>query len=114
MSFGLCALVLSGVKNIFRYQDPFEEYKTRLARKLAHQTELASKPKETQQKDVTNDMNWFGMKLGSNTSAVLGADGGEVGKYLDLKRPRQSLSTLDGPQEKKKQKTLGFGDFSSW
>ncbi|GJJ08795.1 hypothetical protein Clacol_003014 [Clathrus columnatus] len=90
-------------------QDPFEEYKTRLTRKLAHQTE--AEPQEIQPKE-RDDMNWFGVKLAPTADAVIGNGDGGVGKYLDLKRSRE-VDFSDGPPEKKKQKKIGFASLAS-
>ena len=110
-----------------RYQDPFEDYKTRLAKKLAHRAnaEAGAKPQQKQPQKEGDDVNWFGVKLGAGTAdAVQGAIahgkrelGPVVGKYLDLKRPRDEPTNevgLGGPQESKKRKKLGFGDFEGW
>jgi len=69
-------------------------------------------------------VNWFGVKLGAGAaSAILGADGKDtadtaagVGKYLNLKRPREEpvVSAVGGAQEAKKRKKVGFGDFQGW
>lgn len=64
-------------------------------------------------------MNWFGVKIGAGAAdAVLGSNGNEgtgVGKYLDLKRPREEpTGRLDGVPETKKRRQVGFGDFEGW
>lgn len=60
-----------------------------------------------------DDVNWFGVKIGSGNFALNGgeADSGGVGKYLNLKRPQEGSSA--GEESKKKRK-LGFGDFEGW
>lgn len=97
-----------------RYQDPFEDYKTRLAKKLAKRAEAeqnpAQKQKSTDRKEG-DDINWFGVKVGTGDSAFVSDNGGgAVGKYLNLKRPLAGGSAEDA---KKKRKT-GFGDFDGW
>lgn len=97
-----------------RYQDPFEDYKRRLAKKLAKRAEAEQNPTlQTEPKKEGDDVNWFGLKVGLETSDTIGVGGG-VGKYLSLKRPASSVSG-DGvqPEEGKKRK-LGFGDFSNF
>jgi peptidyl-prolyl cis-trans isomerase-like protein 2 len=72
-------------------------------------------------KKDTDDMNWFGTKLGAgpDLGPETGSSGsaGGVGRYLNLKRP------LDGPpnpfgkipvEEGAKKRKLGFGDFEGW
>jgi len=61
----------------------------------------------------TDDVNWFGVKIGSENSAPNGGgvNNGGIGKYLNLKRP------YEGPivgEESKKKRKLGFGDFEGW
>ncbi|KAJ7783665.1 cyclophilin-like domain-containing protein [Mycena maculata] len=103
------------ITEIVIYQDPFEEYKTRLAKKLARRMEAgqgSSTEKATQKKEG-DDINWFGVKLGSGDSAVSAATGGGVGKYLNLKRPQEAVADQGGNDSKKKRKT-GFGSFDNW
>lgn len=65
-------------------------------------------------------MNWFGVKVGLSGTGVGG--GGGVGKYLSLgggtslKRPAETaaLSNLDLPEESKKKRKIGFGNFDAW
>ena len=96
---------------LHRYQDPFEDYKTRLAKKLAKRAEAeqnGQNPQETE-KRAGDDMNWFGVKVGSETTTSATAGGG-VGKYLNLKRPAVT-GTPDEPPKKRK---LGFGNFENF
>ena len=101
----------------YRYQDPFEEYKTRQEKKRAKQAaaqDTAIKKAAEQKKD--DDLNWFGVKIGANRSGAGG--GGGVGKYLNLKRPRgvkdeKAIVDLDDPKDGKKRK-IGFGEFEGW
>lgn len=114
------------------YQDPFEEYRKRHAKKLARQAAAEANGianGEQDSKQQKDNINWFGLKVGSN-SAAFGTgesrtDG--VGKYLslsgsntgNLKRPQAVLSSTSedsGPvlEEPKKKRRLGFGDFESW
>lgn len=101
------------------YQDPFEEYKTRLAKKLAHRAQAETNPQPTHK--AGDDVNWFGVKLGAGAAdAILGSNGNEaagVGKYLNLKRPRDEPmgeKVALGGLETKKRKKIGFGDFEAW
>jgi len=99
------------ITEVIIYQDPFDEYKKRLAKKLAKRAEkdnAVTSVDETKKDDV----NWFGVKIGSGNSALnREADSGGVGKYLNLKRLQESSSA--GEESKKKRK-LGFGDFEGW
>ena len=94
------------------YQDPFEDYKTRLAKKLAKRAEGEIRGPVEEKKD---EVNWFGVKVGSNNSALtLGEKGsGGVGKYLGLKRPQSSIETTVADDPKKKRR-IGFGNFEGW
>ena len=100
----------------FSYQDPFEDYKTRLAKKLARRAENANTPAAEETKK--DDVNWFGTKIGSDTSALnFGGTGNPgVGKYLNLKRPAASTPSGGGGagEEPKKKRKTGFGDFEGW
>ncbi|KAF8523093.1 cyclophilin-like domain-containing protein [Hysterangium stoloniferum] len=104
------------IKEVVIYQDPFEDYKSRLARKLAHRAEAETNPRTETKPKEGNDTNWFGVKLTAESEeAVLGGGGkGGIGKYLDLKRPRDGGSGPEEPPETKKRKKLGFGDFEGW
>lgn len=110
------------------YHDPFEEYKQRLARKLAHRAEAeksgggvdAVKKKES---GTNDDVNWFGTRIGGGDAAFGGKGStGGVGRYLNVsgKRlrdegtPAASGGGGDVGQETKKKKKLGFGDFEGW
>ncbi|TFK77208.1 cyclophilin-like protein [Pluteus cervinus] len=101
------------ITEVVVYQDPFEEYKTRQAKKLAKRAEAeqSGQDKSTGKKD---DVNWFGVKVGTGGSVFDGtkkAEGG-VGKYLGSAK---SLDRADSIAERpaKKRKT-GFGEFEGW
>ncbi|KAF7306818.1 Cyclophilin-type peptidyl-prolyl cis-trans isomerase [Mycena indigotica] len=101
------------IKEVIIYQDPFQEYKDRLAKKLARkkEAEQGTGTDGVMQKKEGDDMNAFGVKLGSGNSVFGAAREGGVGKYLNLKRPTPAT---DGGSEKKKQRTTGFGSFDNW
>ncbi|KAJ7225631.1 cyclophilin-like domain-containing protein [Mycena pura] len=103
------------ITEIIIYQDPFEEYKTRLAKKLAKkkEAEQGDSADKATQKNEGDDINWFGVKIGSGNSVFGAASSGGVGKYLSLKRP-QAAVVDQGESEKKKQRTSGFGSFDNW
>ena len=101
-TFGATMLILC------RYQDPFEDYKQRLAKKLARKNESEDASKSTTASTTKEDVNWFGVKVGSETSAPAGGVSG-VGKYLNLKRPATSA-----PVEASKKRKLGFGNFDNF
>jgi peptidyl-prolyl cis-trans isomerase-like protein 2 len=93
------------------YQDPFEDYKTRLAKKLAKRAEGETRGPVEEKKD---EVNWFGVKVGSDNSALAsGEKGGGVGKYLSLKRPPSFIETTAADDAKKKRR-IGFGNFEGW
>ena len=94
------------------YQDPFEDYKTRLAKKLAKRAEGETRGPVEEKKD---EINWFGVKVGSNNSTLTLEENGSggVGKYLGLKRPQRSSETTVAHDAKKKRR-IGFGNFEGW
>jgi peptidyl-prolyl cis-trans isomerase-like 2 len=105
-------------RSFFRYQDPFEEYRSRLAKKLAKQAEAQEK-KAPEKKDG-DDINWFGVRVGTNSAAFgTGSVSGGVGKYLNnsggFKRPKGDDDAQAGAQEEnRKKRKLGFCDFDAW
>jgi len=103
----LSAIKITGIEI---FQDPFEDYKARLKRKLERQAERAEE-KKLGPKEVDRTT-WFGTKLGEKDRA-LDLSGVGVGRYLKRAAPEDAPKAEVGG-EKKKQKTLGFGDFSSW
>ena len=99
------------------YQDPFEEYKVRLAKKLAKKTEAqnsANNQPAMTEKKPGDGINWFGVKLGTESAigtARGGSGSGGVGRYLDLKRPAEAAATsVEHPKKRK----LGFGEFENF
>ncbi|PPQ67056.1 hypothetical protein CVT25_005657 [Psilocybe cyanescens] len=106
------------ITEVVIYQDPFEDYKTRLAKKLAKRVEdvrpgAPGAPRIEKKEEV----NWFGTKIGSDASALdLGGKNGAgagIGKYLNLKRPQAAITT-SGSDDSKKKRKVGFGDFEGW
>ncbi|KAJ2919248.1 hypothetical protein MD484_g1125, partial [Candolleomyces efflorescens] len=101
------------ITEVVIYQDPFEDYKTRHAKKLARRAEATMPEAAPEQKK--DDVNWFGLKVGSSSAAFgTGDTGGGVGKYLNLKRPAETPVAASAPGEPQKKRKLGFGDFSGW
>ena len=106
----------SSLRRPHSYQDPFEDYKVRLAKKLAKKAEAqnsASNQAATAEKKPGDGINWFGVKLGAEgaTSSAEGGSGlGGVGKYLSLKRPTQTAAPVEHPKKRK----LGFGEFENF
>ncbi|KAH0590867.1 Peptidyl-prolyl cis-trans isomerase-like 2 [Termitomyces sp. J132] len=101
------------ITEVVIYQDPFEDYKKRLANKLAKkaQSEEASKSNSLEKKEG-DEINWFGVKVGSDSSSA--AESGGVGKYLSLKRPQVTTTQNGAADEPRKKRKTGFGDFSGW
>ncbi|KAN0100524.1 Cyclophilin-like domain containing protein [Tylopilus felleus] len=104
------------ITEVIIHQDPFETYKTRLAKKLARQAEASSEGLKESQKTPGDNVNWFGVKVGTRDESPGSSPSVGVGKYLGNKRPLE----LDGvhkalpAEESKKKKRLGFGDFEGW
>ncbi|CAE6521162.1 unnamed protein product, partial [Rhizoctonia solani] len=97
------------ITEVIVYQDPFEEYKARLARKLEHQSQ-STDPKKRRAETLEDSMTWFGQKVGEQQKAGVGEGG--VGKYLKLDAP-VGVAKSTGEAGKKKRKT-GFGNFDNW
>ena len=111
------------ITEIIIYQDPFEEYKTRLKKKLERKAEAergeGSAPGDSKQKK-DDDVNWFGVKLGLDKKTGVRSNGsalGGVGKYLNLKRPLETSGSVGAGVEDddgKKKRKIGFGNFDNW
>ena len=100
---------MHSVHSTRRYQDPFEDYKQRLATKLARKNESEDAAKSgAASSGPKEDVNWFGVKVGSESSTATEGGSG-VGKYLNLKRPAASA-----PVESTKKRKLGFGNFDNF
>ncbi|KAF5384974.1 hypothetical protein D9615_001421 [Tricholomella constricta] len=103
------------ITEIVIYQDPFDDYKKRLANKLAKRAQsnqgTHQKPAEKKEND---DINWFGVKVGADSVAAGSDKTGGVGKYLSLKRPQGALGAGAGLDDAKKKRKIGFGDFEGW
>jgi peptidyl-prolyl cis-trans isomerase-like 2 len=99
------------------HQDPFDDYKVRLAKKLAKKAEAqnsAGNQQTTAAKKPGDGMNWFGVKLSAEAAHGTtggGSGTGGVGKYLSLKRPAQAVVAIEEHTKKRK---LGFGDFENF
>lgn len=121
------------ITEVVIYQDPFEEYQTRQQKKRARQAEAAAAAAAGGEKPVVPDhkkddqVNWFGLKVGSDKNGLGGIGGGGIGKYLNAsangrsggvssgKRPAESLGDVGGAAEEgKKKRKVGFGDFDGW
>jgi peptidyl-prolyl cis-trans isomerase-like 2 len=106
---------------IIRHQDPFEEYKQRLAKRLERQAlgpaGLVPSDAERKRASGAGTGNWFGESIkptGSAAESTTSAGSG-VGKYL--KRTREAAATGSAPAEEpsqKKRKAAGWGDFAGW
>lgn len=110
------------ITEVVIYQDPFEDYKQRLAKRLARKAEAeAGGGKKAKAAGPADNMNWFGVRVGGGDK--LGgatAVGGGVGKYLagagagaGAKRPLPTETKAPPPEPQKKRK-IGFGDFDGW
>ncbi|CAE6456152.1 unnamed protein product [Rhizoctonia solani] len=97
------------ITEVVIYQDPFEEYKARLARKLQHQSQSGDPNKKRRVETLEDSMTWFGQKVGEEQKG--GTSQGGVGKYLKLDAP---VSVARGGDEGKKKRKTGFGNFDNW
>lgn len=117
MSTSASCSTFSVLTTVRSYQDPFEEYKRREEKKRARKAEVQqSRTKEAEEKEK-DDINWFGVKVGTEKAGV-GVAGSGIGKYLNVnaKRPMSSVSMPlpAAPEEVKKKRRIGFGDFEGW
>lgn len=102
------------ITEVIIYQDPFEDYKKRLANKLAKRAQ-SSQTVDSNEKNAKDEINWFGVKVGADSATALSERvGGGVGKYLSMKRPPGSLRGTDSGDDPKKKRKVGFGDFDGW
>ncbi|KAG8976973.1 Peptidyl-prolyl cis-trans isomerase cyp8, partial [Tulasnella sp. 427] len=112
------------ITEVIIYQDPFEDYKKRVANKIQKQADSLSGSKAGQSGEKAKDqVNWFGEKIGASKSTGL-TSGGGVGKYLKSGGPPPPASSTvgkrgageigSGVDDKKKKRKMGFGDFESW
>ena len=101
------------LRRLHSYQDPFEDYKVRLAKKLAKKAgaQNSDSTRSTTKKELGDGMNWFGVKLGAESVIDMAEGSGlsGVGKYLNLKRPAQNAA-VEHPKKRK----LGFGEFDNF
>lgn len=130
-------VVITGVQIL---QDPFEEYKTRLAARLARmdQSEEAQRKRAAMAAEREKDRTtWLGTNLGAKGESAdvraerkRKADDAGVGKYLKAgeaaappsagaaakaKKPAAPAPPVEfGVEKKKQRKAGGFGDFSGW
>ena len=88
-----------------------------MAKKLARKAEAGqiSQPEKASVTKDGDDVNWFGVKVGTDNSISASGPVGGVGKYLNLKRPAETKDTAEAAGEDgKKKRKLGFGDFAGW
>ncbi|KAI0307917.1 cyclophilin-like protein [Multifurca ochricompacta] len=94
------------ITEVVIYQDPFEDYKVRLAKKLAKKAEAQNSSgveQATTEKNSGHGMNWFGVKLGAeNTLGAAGESGAEAN------------ATLPHHIRASKEEEMGFGDFENF
>jgi peptidyl-prolyl cis-trans isomerase-like protein 2 len=119
-------------------QDPFEEYKVRLAARIARQDqseEAMRKRAEAQAERDKDRTTWLGTNLGEKGESKARKEerkrrteesGSVVGKYLGAVGVAKSGAGATGAAtevpgeelefgvQKKKRKAGGFGDFSGW
>ncbi|KZS93105.1 cyclophilin-like protein [Sistotremastrum niveocremeum HHB9708] len=101
------------ITEVVIYQDPFQDYKERLAKKLARRAEQIANP-TAQPKIQEGEINVFGVKVGTAAVDTTPKGSSGVGKYLK-KRPLESVQAAASPGvEDKKKRKIGFGDFDTW
>ncbi|KAF5313245.1 hypothetical protein D9619_002988 [Psilocybe cf. subviscida] len=102
------------ITEVIIYQDPFEDYKKRLAKKLAKRAEQNTPGAQKATETKKDEINWFGVKIGSEAAGLdLGGSNNDgVGRYLNMKRPLDAA--VKAADDSKKKRKLGFGDFEGW
>ncbi|KAG8929578.1 Peptidyl-prolyl cis-trans isomerase cyp8 [Tulasnella sp. 417] len=111
--------LVGGEEILAAMEDPFEEYKKRVANKIQKQAETLSSSKSGSSGDKAKDkVNWFGEKIGESSNS--GPKSGGVGKYLKSGGPPPSTSSVIGKRntgvadigvgidDKKKKRKMGF------
>ncbi|KIK12954.1 hypothetical protein PISMIDRAFT_646606 [Pisolithus microcarpus 441] len=108
------------ITQVVIHQDPFDDYKARLAKKLARRTESGADEAKPVVKKPGDDSNWFGVRVGTGQSVASNGDTEKsVGRYLGVKRqleeqqpPKDVASEMfDGGKKKRR---IGFGNFDNW
>ncbi|KAG8936518.1 Peptidyl-prolyl cis-trans isomerase cyp8 [Tulasnella sp. 418] len=111
------------ITEIVIYQDPFEEYKKRLAKRLEKQAEArgGKAAEKTKSDRIEDKVNWFGEKVGAKdpASGLSTGNMGGVGKYLATATKRAAPPTTAAAEsdigvDAKKKRKLGFGNFDAW
>lgn len=107
------------IPSSYSYQDPFDDYKTRLAKKLARRAESGSSAAKQTEKKAGDEINWFGIKVGSgHVGSQSGSIETGIGRYLGVKRPHvEQVSKSDIPDSalvECKKRRIGFGNFDNW
>ncbi|KAF8307178.1 cyclophilin-like protein [Clavulina sp. PMI_390] len=126
------------IEEVVIYQDPFQDYKQKLAKRLQAKGQLsqdgggltrgisvdsssAGAQSNSKKRKERDDVNWFGVKLGkdkdSSSAGSGAASGSGVGKYLSggaAAAGAKKAEDLSGADDAKKKRKLGFGNFDSW
>lgn len=110
------------IKQIQVFVDPFEEYQTRLQKKLAHEANADAEDEEARLKREKQDrMGWFGPNVTKKEDA-------QVGKYMNeessKRKPEETKEVVYeeeiGVSQKKQKilsqekKTMSYGNFDNF
>lgn len=110
------------IKQIQVFVDPFEEYQTRLQKKLAHEANADAEDEEARLKREKQDrMGWFGPNVTKKEDA-------QVGKYMNeessKRKPEETKDVIYeeeiGVSQKKQKilsqekKTMSYGNFDNF
>ncbi|KAI9496710.1 hypothetical protein BDB00DRAFT_891330 [Zychaea mexicana] len=119
------------IKQVSVFVDPFEEYQSRLKRKLAHEANADEEEAERRRKQEKEDtMGWFGLNTGnpkkrgipSTQQKPAPAGSGGVGKYLQAAASRndhdgtlpEAIEEIVPPKRAKKTMGGGYGNFDNF
>lgn len=105
------------IKQVQVFVDPFEEYQTRLQKKLAHEANADAEDEEARLKREKQDkMGWFGPSVANKKQDV------QVGKYMkdqDLLKRKEPQKEEEIGVSQKKQKVINnsnksYGNFDNF
>ncbi|KAI9485379.1 MAG: peptidyl-prolyl cis-trans isomerase-like 2 [Benjaminiella poitrasii] len=100
------------MKSVQVFVDPFEEYQTRLKKKLAHEANSEKEDEEARRKREKEDkMGWFGPSISKNN------EGSGVGKYLHIPKQnkrKEEEANYEQPSKRVKEAKSTYGNFNNF
>ncbi|KAG2230422.1 hypothetical protein INT48_007264 [Thamnidium elegans] len=109
------------IKQIQVFVDPFEEYQTRLQKKLAHEANADAEDEEARLKREKQDrMGWFGPNVSKKEDVQVGKYMNETGKRKPEEKKDVAYEEEIGVSQKKQKilsqekKTMSYGNFDNF